>query len=184
MALYMFFHVLPDTHIDFLMTHPQTFRAYMEGRIPEVRKSLIDKLLGRTNHLKFPVDWPEKELEGYCPEINHRQVEYFHYLLNGTHKRVAHSGAIFQTWFAPGHSSVAIPLDGENFALKSQEVLTLKERLNSISEDMLFSRYQETVDQSEIDDTDKEFLVDAFHTISSACDKAIHIKHGLMWTAG
>ena len=97
MALYMFFHVVPDSHIEFLSKHPETFRDYMEGKKPKVRGSLIDKLLGRQEEVDIPSDWPRNELEGFCPEVNRRQVEYFHYLLNGTRDRVHHAGCIFQT---------------------------------------------------------------------------------------
>ena len=82
MALYMFFHVLPDSHIEYLNEHPDTFRSYMEGREPKIRKSLLDKLFGREIELALPHNWPQTELEGFCPEVNHRQVELFHYLLN------------------------------------------------------------------------------------------------------
>ena len=41
MALYMFFHVVRDSHIEFISKHLETFRQYMEGREPEVRSSLF-----------------------------------------------------------------------------------------------------------------------------------------------
>ena len=184
MALYMFFHVVPDSHIEFLSKHSETFRPYMEGREPEFRRSLFDKLFGREVELNLPNNWPRNELEGFCPEVNHRQIEYFHYLLNGTQDRVHHSGCIFQTWFDPRFKSVAVTIDGENFALKSEDILDLKERIQNISEDELFGRYRKVVDDPSMFTSDKAFLTDAFNEISSACDKALEKKEGLMWTAG
>lgn len=184
MALYMFFHVIQDSHIEFLKNHPETFRPYMEGRKPEIRKSLFDKILGRDVKLELPSNWPQNELEGFCPEVNHRQVKYFHYLLNGTKDKVHHSGCIFQTWFDPGFKSVAITIDGENFALKSDFVMSLKELIQNIAENELFERYRQIVDDKVLDKADKDFLTNAFKEISSACDRALLKKEGLMWTAG
>ncbi len=184
MASYMFFHVLPDSHIEFLSEHPDTFRSYLEGSQPRIRKSLLDRVLGRKVDSSIPEDWPQGELEGYCPEINHRQVECFHYLLNGTRDRVEHSGCVFQTWFAPRARSVAVTIDGENFALESEFVPSLGERIRGISEDELFRRYAEAVDDASLDTVGREFLLDAFRTIVSACDSAIEKRQGLMWTAG
>ena len=184
MALYMFFHVVPDSHLEFLSKHPETFRKYLEGREPEVHSSLLDKMFGREVNLDLPNHWPQNELQGFCPEVNHRQVEYFHYLLNGTKDRVHHSGCIFQTWFDPGFKSVAITIDGENFALRSEFILSLKEQIQNISEDEMFDRYRKAVDDVGMDESDKNFLTDAFREISSACDKALEKREGLMWTAG
>lgn len=184
MALYMLFHVIPDSHIDFLSDHPETFRPYMEGRKPQLRKSWLDAILGRDVALELPEDWPENELEGFCPEVNHRQVEYFHYLLNGTKDKVHHSGCIFQTWFAPGHQSVAVTIDGENFALRSELVRSLKDKIQNLGDNDIFDRYRDAVDDVDLDEADKEFLLNAFGEISAACDSALEAGEGLMWTAG
>ncbi len=184
MALYMFFHVLPDSHIEFLSEHPDTFRSYMEGSEPGIRKSMVDRILGRAVDWTIPDDWPRDEPEGYCPEINHRQVEYFHYILNGTRDRVEHSGCVFQTWFAPRARSVAVTIDGENFALESEFVPSLGERIRGLSEEALFRRYAEVVDDASPDAADREYLLDTFRIIASACDSAVEKRQGLMWTAG
>ena len=183
MALYMFFHVIPDSHIAYLNEHPDTFRAYMEGQQPEVRRSFFDKLFGRDVNLELPGNWPQNPLEGFCPEVNHRQVKYFHYLLNGTKDKVDDSGCVFQTWFAPRFKSVAITIDGENFALNSEFVLSLKERIQNITENELINRYRQAVDDVDLDKSDKDFLTSAFHELSAACDRALERKEGLMWTA-
>ena len=184
MASYMFFHVVPDSHLDFLHEHPEAFRAYMEGRAPEIRRSLLDKLFGREIELNVPDNWPTNELEGFSPEVNHRQVEYFHYLLNGTSERVDHTGCIFQTWFAPGHKTVAVSIDGENFALHSKRVPELKKRIGELTREDLLERYRKAVDDKVLSESDEEFLRDVFSEISAACDKALEERAGLMWTAG
>lgn len=184
MALYMFFHVLPDSHIEFLSEHPETFRSYMDGDEPEIRRSLLDKLLGREVDLDLPDNWPQNELEGFCPEVNHRQVEYFHYLLNGTNDRVDHAGCVFQTWFDPRAKSIAITIDGENFALKSKFIQNLKELIQNISEEELLNRYKKATGSMDAAESDRGFLTGAFKEISSACDRALEKGAGLMWTAG
>jgi len=183
-ALYMFFYVLPDSHIEFLHRHLDSFRAFMEGSEPAVRKSLFDKLFGREVDLDLPDNWPQNKIEGFCPEINHRQVKFFHYILNGTKNRVDHSGCVFQTWFDPRAKSVAITIDGENFALKSEYIASLKERIHNITEGELFKRYKEAIDDASMEELDKDFLTDAFKEIVSACDRALEKREGMMWTAG
>ncbi len=184
MALYMMFHAIPDSHIDFLCEHPATFRPYMDGTRPELGKSILDKLFARDVSLDLPSDWPRRELEGACPEVNHRQVQYFHCLMNGTEDKVDHAGCIFQTWFAPRSKTVAVQIDGENFALKSQEVTRLKELIKTVTEPELLTRYRDAVGEPDVSDADREFLAHAFGEIQSACDRAIEAGHGLMWTSG
>lgn len=183
MASYMFFHVVPDSHLEFLREHPETFLPYMEGREPKIRRSMLDKLFGRETRLDIPEDWPTEELEGFSSEVNHRQVEDFHYLLNGTKERVGHSGCVFQTWFAPRHKTVTITIDGENFALDNTQVLDLRKRIATLSSEELVSRYEE-LGHEELSDPDKQFLSDVFSEIRAACDKALEKRAGLMWTAG
>lgn len=148
-----------------------------------MRRSMLDKLFGRERCSNLPENWPTEELEGFNPEVNHRQVQDFHYLLNGTKERVEHSGCIFQTWFAPRHNTVTITIDGENFALDSEQVLDLKERIEALSGEELVTRYQD-LGYTELSDPDKEFLTDVFAEIRAACDKALETRAGLMWTAG
>ena len=184
MALYMIFHALPDSHIDFLSEHREAFRPYMEGRPPELRRSLLDRLLGRDVDPVVPDDWPCQVLEGVCPEVNHRQVEYFHYILNGTRDKVGHAGCVFQTWFAPRFETVVVTLDGENFALRSDEVPQLKARIEAVSEVEMLRRYEQVVGEPAASQADREFLREAFAQMLSACEQAISSGKGLMWTAG
>lgn len=184
MALYMLFHVVPDSHIEFLANNPSTFRAYLEGVEPTVKNSLFDKLLGREVELSLPGNWPGDELEGYCPEVNHRQVKYFHYLLNGTTDRVDHEGCLFQTWFAPRVKTPVVTIDGENFALRHEHIDSLRQRIRQLSADEICARYEQALEGERVDDATREFLLGAFEEIASACDNALETKAGLMWTAG
>ena len=182
MALYMFFHALPDSHLHYLSEHPEAFHPYMEGRVPEPKRSLLDKLLGREVENDLPDDWPEEALEGYSPEINDKQVKQFHYLLNGTEDRVAHSGCVFQTWFAPRHKSVAITIDGENFALLNEQIPELAERLKAATGPQLTERYRQANNGETLSTQDEEYLRNAFSEIAAACEKALSQRAGLMWT--
>ncbi len=184
MALYMVFHAIPDAHIAYLSEHPEALLAYLEGVEPEPRRSFLDRLFRREAEQSLPDDWPTQEIEGIYPEVNHRQVEQFHYILNGTDARVSHAGCVFQTWFAPRAETVVVTIDGENFALTSDLVADLKGRIGSVSEDELRSRYSEAVGEPEPTDDDKEFLQEVFAGIVKACDQAIETGSGLMWRPG
>ncbi len=184
MALYMIFHVVPEAHLDFLAAHGETVGAYLNGHPPEIRRTFMDKLFGRTPAVDVPDGWPNAELEGAVPEVNHRQVEYFHYLLNGSHDKVSHAGCVFQTWFAPHFDSVALKIDGENFAFRYDDVVRLHELVKRVSEAELVNRYREALNETEVTPEDIEFLTNAFDTIAAVCEQAIESKSGLMWVLG
>ena len=183
MALYMFFHALPDQHLTFLSEHPETFQSYIEGKIPMARRTFLDKLFGREVEIDLLENWPTHALEGFSPEINDRHVRQCHYLLNGSHEKVAHSGCVFQTWFAPRHKTVALTIDGESFALLSDQVQDLKGRIEVAVGPVLTDRYREANDGQNLNQSDEQYLRDAFGEITAACNKALEQHAGLMWTA-
>jgi hypothetical protein len=70
-----------------------------------------------------PSGWPTKQPAMIGPEINHRNVDLYHLILNGTTDFVQGSGSIFQTWLTADHS--AIDLTGEDYAFKSHQLPAL-----------------------------------------------------------
>jgi len=180
MALYMFFYVAPDSHLEFLRDNPTLFDSYLEGETPDLTQGWFAKLLGK-KPVELPNDWPSHELNAYSPEINHRQVEVFHYILNGTNDPVENVGSIFQTWFKPRHKSPAIVIDGENFAFCSADVKRLVNLTESLTPELRRDRLDNSKNPSEIQHSGN--LVEyAFAEIEKACNEAISKGQGLLWT--
>lgn len=180
MALYMFFYVAPDRHLEFLRDNPTTFDSYLGGETPELSQGLFSKLLGKKT-AEVPDDWPSHELNAYSPEISHRHVKDFHYILNGTKDSVEDVGSIFQTWFKPRHNSPAIVIDGENFAFFSKDVRQLLNLIQGLTPELRLDRHDDSKSASEIQDS-SDFVEYAFDVIEKACNEAISKGQGLLWT--
>jgi hypothetical protein len=177
----MTFFVVPDHHIEFLEKHPQYLADYLEGKQPNTKRGLFSRLFCSVNTPEIPPDWP-KQVHDHSTEINHRQVEYLHYLLNGTESEIANAGCLFQTWFKPHATCCAVAIDDSNFAFKSAQVSELKSIMMSISDDVIFRRYQEKIDD-DITDDDKEFVLNIFDDLNIICDESISKKQGIIWSA-
>lgn len=184
MAMYMIFYSVSDTMIDYLESHPENLGYFFEGTKPQPKKSFLDKILGKEDQIiELPYDWPTSEPNSYSPEINHRMVETFHYILNGTKELVGGAGCVFQTWLEPRHSTVAITIDGENFALKSGEISNFKALLESVYPEKATERYLEDLEMDAMPEEDIEFLEQAYTELIKACDFALENTQGLMWCA-
>jgi len=180
MASYMMFYVVPDSHLAFLRDNPTLFDSYLRGDIPEIRQGFFSKLLGRKLP-RLPDDWPSHELEAYSPEISHRQVKVFHYLLNGKNEPVENVGSLFQTWFKPRHNSPAISIDGENFAYNSRDARHLLNLVEGLTPELMRDRLDDFESASELQD-DSGLLEYAFNQIEKACNEAVSKGQGLLWT--
>jgi len=180
MALYMFFYVAPDSHLEFLRDNPTLFDSYLGGEVPDMGQGFFSKLMGKKLP-ELPDDWPNHELNAYSPEINHRQVNIFHYILNGTNDSVENVGSIFQTWFKPRHNSPAIAIDGENFAFYSQDVRQLLKLIEGLTPELRRDRLDDSKSASEIQ-ASSDFVKCAFDVIEKACNEAVSKGHGLLWT--
>lgn len=180
MALYMFFYVVPDDHLDFLKDNPTAFDAYLGGEIPDLSPGLFARLLGK-KQTELPGDWPNHELDAYSPEVNHRQVNVFHYLLNATNDPVESAGSLFQTWFKPRHNSPAVVIDGENFAFFNSDAKQLLKLVESVTPAMRRDRlaHCEDVSKARIDSDSADY---AFDVIEKACSEAVSKGQGLLWT--
>lgn len=180
MASYMIFYAVPDSHLEFLRDNPTLFDSYLVGEIPKLRQGFFSRLLGKKLP-ELPDDWPDHELEGYSPEINHSQVNLFHYILNGKDGPVENVGSVFQTWFKPRHDSPAIVIDGENFAYNSTNAKQLLNLVEGLTPELLRSRLNDYKGASEIQDG-TGFIEYAFDEIKKACNEATSKNQGLLWT--
>jgi hypothetical protein len=180
MATYMMFYVAPDSHMEFLKGNPTAFDSYLAGEIPDLSQGFFSRLMGKQER-ELPDDWPSHELEAYSPEISHRQVNVFHYLLNGTNDFVENVGSVFQTWFKPRHNSPVIVIDGENFAFLSKDVRQLLSLIEGLTPELKRDRLDSSDVASEIQGG-SDFVVSAFDVIEKACKEAVSKEQGLLWT--
>lgn len=179
MALYMFFYVAPENHLEFLSENPTLFDSYLVGEPPDLKQDLFSRLLGKQPP-ELPDDWPTHELESYCPEISHRQVNAYHYILNGSSDPVETVGSLFQTWFKPRHKHPALVIDGENFALSTSDVKQLLNQIKGLDPETMHDRFHGCADASEIHGLDSVKF--AFDEIEKACNQAIAKGQGLLWS--
>lgn len=109
MANYFCVFPAPDAHIEFLGNHPDAIYPYIEGEDPEV-----DGL---------PADWPRDCVDpiGFS-EANHRNVDLYHWILNGSEADVTGGASLFQTWISRTHSGIDLTGDGDFFAFKSEQL--------------------------------------------------------------
>jgi len=180
MALYMMFYVAPDSHLEFLRDNPTLFDSYLGGEMPDLSQGLLAKLLGKQPP-ELPHDWPGHELEVYSPEINHRQVNLFHYLLNGTDELVENVGCVFQTWFKPRHNSPTVVIDGENFALLSTDVRQLLHLVEGLTAETMRDRLDDSDKASAVQDS-IDVVEFGFEVIGKACAEAVSKGQGLVWS--
>lgn len=180
MASYMIFYVVPDSHLEFLRDNPALFDSYLVGEKPDLSQGFFSRLLGKKRP-ELPDDWPSQELNAYSPEISHRQVNVFHYILNGKNDPVENVGSIFQTWFKPRHNSPAIVIDGENFAFNSAGARQLLNLIIGLTPELKCERLDDSANTSEIQDG-SDFLEYAFGVIEKACNEAVSKGQGLLWT--
>lgn len=69
----------------------------------------------------------------FGPEINHRNVDLYHRILNGGEEFVSGAGAIFQTWLSfQNHGAIAIGEHGETFAFTSEIIPSLQQLVSQV----------------------------------------------------
>jgi len=146
MANYLCVFPASDSHIDFITENPDTLYSYIDGQQPTIvatpspKPILWQQLTGTVPASnatpEIPSDWPESEPTMIGPEINHRNVDLYHLILNETTEFVTGSGSIFQTWLeTPSirtHSAIDVTGDNEHFAFHSDQLPALLDLLSII----------------------------------------------------
>ncbi|MGS0681271.1 hypothetical protein ACVBIL_08935 [Shewanella sp. 125m-7] len=152
MALCLNVFALPNEHIQFLKYYPQTLEAYLMGQAPDIDAGLASKpssilaklvmLMSGKKSPAQPQDWPNKEVSMIGPNVNHRNVDLYHYVLNDTEARVKGAGSLFQTWLDITHHD-AIKMDSENesFAFESHRLPVLVSLLSKLDEHSVRARF-------------------------------------------
>lgn len=152
MALCLNVLSLPDEHIQFLKHEPQTLQDYLLGQIPTVQTFAAAKpqpllvqfvrLLSGAKKPTLPLDWPSTEVEMIGPDVNHRNVDLYHYILNNTEARVKGAGSLFQTWLdINNHDAIKMDADNESFAFQSLMLPELSALLARLDEQTVRDRF-------------------------------------------
>jgi hypothetical protein len=197
MANYLCIIPALDSHIEFIHTHPQALSAYLDGEQPDLKESppkpsLWQKLTGRlpeaTPPPETPDGWPTSECMLVGDAVNHRNVDLFHRILNGTDKLVTGGGTLFQTWLesgdAPKHSAIDLTRASEDFAFMSDQVAEIAEQLSRIDLDMVRTGFQQWLTQQgktyEVSDDECVDILDEFKRFADSAKEAVQQSKGLM----
>jgi hypothetical protein len=169
--------------------------AYVDGKRPQIsttppKRSLWQRLTGTTPATNpppvVPDDWPENEPAMIGPEINHRNVDLYHLILNGTADFVDGSGSIFQTWLTNRrHSAIDLTGDNEHFAFKSDQISSLVDLLSKVDAGAVKSRFTEWLrsngDRYNPSDDECEEMAQEFRFFAQAAQEVVDNSQGLIW---
>ncbi|MEM1109211.1 MAG: hypothetical protein AAGH99_11045 [Planctomycetota bacterium] len=196
MANYFSLFTAPDSHIDFVQKYPFSLFAYVDGQKPEFQlepsKLTLWQKITRQKPIEelsptAPSDWPNSPANLFTGEINHRNTDLYHLILNGTQDFVTGSGSIFQTWHEPPASSIhsAIDLTGEDFAFRSDQVPALVGLLSKVDFDTVKFRYCQWLEsKDEIYDIPSEeidAMLEDFAGMDVIVREAMEKRWGLIW---
>ena len=168
---------VPDSHVSFLSQHHNLVHDYLEGVRPN--GEIADQL---------PSDWPAQPLESLGSwSINHRNVDLYHWILNGGPELASGGGSIFLTWYEPDQQS-ALKLDkyNERFAFHANQLVELAELVKSVDVERVQRSFCDWLkrrgeDHSDIDHGACEPFVDEFKMFSDGIESAIQRGCGLIW---
>jgi hypothetical protein len=175
--------------------HPEALYDYFQGEQPKLKPAptakpnLWQRITGKlppvTAKLNVPSDWPEQEVAQIGPEINHRNADLAHCILNGTLDAVVGSGSIFQTWFMKEHS--AINLDGENFAFSNDQLPELAQLLGQVDTARVMTGFKQWLlkegDNHEPSEEECEQIFKEYRQFHAAIKEAIERDQALIWIA-
>jgi len=199
MANYLVIFTAPRSHIEFMRTHRGTSRNYYLGEPPEFvgaeakRSSFLDRLLGRkpsaasaaVEGADIPADWPQSEAEVVDIEINHRNVDLYHRILNNSSNFVAGSGSIFQTWLHADHDAIPLDEHNEDFAFLPEQLPELLALVESVTSESLLRSFEEWCRDQKNDHQptieEAREMHSGFVNLADCLQRAIEKQHGLVW---
>lgn len=178
---------LNDSQIEFIKRHPESLFSFIEGEKPEINTGFVSKysrLL--SNKAQVLKDWPIEPVEMINPVVTHKNVELYHYLLNGTDEIVFGAGSLFQTWFnIKEHSAISMDSCNDNFAFSSAQIPELLGLLNDLSFGVFKSRFDKwfQIKDLELYETEESYqeTYRALIKFRNGVEIAVRNKHGLMW---
>lgn len=197
MASYFCIFPVPDSHIDFIHAHPRSYPAYIDGELPDLSEpaatpTLWQRLTGRLPDTpaaaRTPDGWPTSECTLICGNANHRNVDLYHRILNGTDEFVTGSGSLFQTWLESGdtrrHSAIDLTHANEDFAFKSDQVPELVDLLASVDLARVRAAFTEWLRQRgetyDLSDDECVEILDDFKRFAAIAREAVLQSNGLV----
>lgn len=196
MALCLNVFSLPDTHISFLKQQPHTLQDYLLGRVPakltcakakhqSVLRRLLTFLTGAKKR-SLPLDWPRQDVTMIGPDVNHRNVDLYHYILNNTEERVNGAASLFQTWLAPNnHDAINMDAENESFAFRSRTASQLSALLTQLDEQTIRDRFNAWLNQHNPDyipqEAEYQQMIGGFERFKVNVVSAVEQNRGLMW---
>ena len=198
MANYLVMFAAPEHHIEFMSKHSGVSRDYYCGEPPEIepseskKVSFLDKLLGRNKDvteaampLVVPADWPTEDADIIDIEINHRNVDLYHWILNKSEKPVSGAGSIFQTWFHDSHDAISLDDYHEDFAFYPKMLPELLLLINQVTLESTRDAFQRWCNSEGKDYSptmeDAEPIFKEFENFANYIESAIAKNHGLVW---
>lgn len=198
MANYLCVFPASDSHIDFIREHPKTLWQYVQGNPPELpetatpKATLWQRITGSAPVASppptTPGDWPTEERAPIGPEINHRNVDLHHLILNGTADPVEGSGTIFQTWVVVGnHAAIDLTGQNEHFAFKSPQIPSLAELLSKIDATSVKTRFTQWLrsqgDSYQPSEEECEDIAKEYKAFAEAARSVAQNHQGLIWVS-
>ncbi len=125
------------------------------------------------------------------PEINHRNADLFHLILNGTQDFVTGSGSIFQTWLQSAndrtHSAIDLTGDNEHFAFYSKQLPDLAALTAAVDINAVIARFTQWLRSNGDDytpsDVECDTMAKEFAAFTAGIQEAISKSHGLIWVS-
>ena len=169
-------YAIPDSHITFLQEHPGFVHSYLDGEKPD-----------EVDSASLPEWWPQqapKSLGSWG--INHRNIELYHWILNGGPELATGSGSIFQTWYEPDtHNAVKLDPHNERFAFHVDQIAELDALVARMDVPTVKSAFtawcRSRGDQYEPDDMACLSFTDEFGVFHAGLQEAMRNGHGIVW---
>lgn len=176
MAMEFAAFALPEAHIEVLASRPGWVHDYLEGRAPGADAPTL------------PPGWPTQPPASLGSwGINHRNVDLYHWILNGGPALATGAGSIFQTWYEPDrHAALKLDALNERFAFRSgqlPDLLTLVEAVTVESTLAAFVGWcrQHGQRHEDLDHYACQPFVDEFAQFARGLRGAIGRGDGIVW---
>src|SRR6185369_118434 len=163
----------------FLQQHQGFVHSYLEGGLPVELKSSES----------VPEWWPPTQpqmLDSW--NINYRNTDLYHWILNRKPDLVIGSGSIFQSWHAPEHPASFVKLDkhNERFALYSEHVGELSLLVGRVNVETVLEAFTEWCKSQgkewrHLDQQACEPFVEEFKALGDLLVEALRKQHGIIW---
>lgn len=167
----------PDAHISYLQQHQGLVHAYLDGAPPP------------DPTVPLPEWWPKQPPKSHDAwDLNYRNADLYHWILNGGPDLVSGGGAIFQTWYEPDYSTLVVKLDkyNERFAFHSAQVgelasLVAEVNIKSALKAFIGWSARQGRRYENLNESACESFIIEFKSLGELLGEAKHKGHGIIW---